>query len=351
MRTATLEEIIKGPELFGPLTTVPVVDLYCGVGGFSTGAEQAGHRVIIAVDSWPAALTWHAANHPDCDHYGYQLPDGRLLARLPAPRTRWHLHGSPPCTLLSRVVMTEQRQSRYDEGLRNIRDYLEIALQAEPASFSMEQVATKKVVRLLDEYKARHPGWMDYRIVRMHEYGVPQTRRRIIAGSPWLIDRMGSKRNKTALVRAKDVCPTMPANAAGLCGQSHNKGGRWRQATPAFQTPIKKIPLTRRAKKGGLSVPAPTVLCTNRHTWADKDGRTIRCLTIKEHANLQTFPQSFHFPSQQRLAQRLCGNSVPPAFAKMLLSHYRLPIQRHRFPSAEPPTRPPSPSSVLSSRS
>lgn len=343
MRTATIEEAFGTPTSMGPPTTVPVIDLYCGVGGFSTGAEQAGHAVVVAVDSWPAALTWHAANHPRCAHYGYRLPDPRLLERLPAPDTRWHLHGSPPCTLLSKVDVSIGFTTRNDEGLRNVRDYLDVARAARPASFSMEQVANQKVLKLLDEYKARHPLWLDYVVVKMHEYGVPQTRIRVIAGSPWLVDKLHTARCRTPLVRARDVCSEMPRMAAGLKSQSTSKGNRWQQQTPAFQTPIKKIARENLAKKGGLSVAAPTVLCTNRLAWLDSTGHTIRMLTLREHANLQTFPSTFRFPDDGSLAQRLCGNSVPPQFAKLLLSDYRLPLDRHNFPEAVLPARPHSP--------
>ena len=35
---------------------VAVIDLFCGMGGFSQGAIDGGATVIIAVDSWDAAI-------------------------------------------------------------------------------------------------------------------------------------------------------------------------------------------------------------------------------------------------------------------------------------------------------
>ena len=41
-----------------------VVDLFCGIGGFSTGATRAGARVALAVDANPEALRVHHVRHP-----------------------------------------------------------------------------------------------------------------------------------------------------------------------------------------------------------------------------------------------------------------------------------------------
>jgi DNA (cytosine-5)-methyltransferase 1 len=46
-----------------------MVDLYCGAGGTSTGAQQSGVcKVVAAVNHDPLAIESHAANHPDILH-------------------------------------------------------------------------------------------------------------------------------------------------------------------------------------------------------------------------------------------------------------------------------------------
>eukprot|EP00966_Prymnesium_polylepis_P232684 5381564-Prymnesium_polylepis.1 len=69
-----------------------VVDLFCGIGGFSEGARQAGHTVILAIDADEQALQTHKVNHPDCETVLTTLPDGLP----PLPRDA-HWHASPPC--------------------------------------------------------------------------------------------------------------------------------------------------------------------------------------------------------------------------------------------------------------
>ena len=235
---------------------------------------------------------------------------------------------------------------RWDEGLDNIRYYLDLVLSAEPASWTMEQVDNGVVVKLLDEYVHKYPDTVAYEVVKMEEYGVPQGRKRLIAGSPWIIRRLCDKRGTIPRKRARDACSTIPPDAVGIKGQRQNKGSGWKsivKRTPGFQKPCKKIAMVDRIQQGGLNAPAPTVVCSNSLMWARRDGFTIRCLTPREHADYQTFPTDYKFPDTNRLYQTFVGNSVPPAFAKVLMSDYRLPLERHLFPDPDFPPRPPSP--------
>ena len=42
---------------------IVVVDLFCGMGGFTQGAIDAGAEVILSVDAWDEACEVHRANH------------------------------------------------------------------------------------------------------------------------------------------------------------------------------------------------------------------------------------------------------------------------------------------------
>jgi DNA (cytosine-5)-methyltransferase 1 len=53
--------------------TLYIIDLFCGAGGFSFGASQAGAKVAIAVDSWDKALQVHQDNHPKTVHLNMEL--------------------------------------------------------------------------------------------------------------------------------------------------------------------------------------------------------------------------------------------------------------------------------------
>lgn len=44
------------------------IDLFAGLGGWSTGARNAGVDVLWAANHWPVAVEWHSANHPEAIH-------------------------------------------------------------------------------------------------------------------------------------------------------------------------------------------------------------------------------------------------------------------------------------------
>ena len=88
-------------------SAVLLVDLFCGLCGFTTGAAAAGMRPTLAIDTDAHALHYHRINHPTAKHAQLRLgpqSDDRLAelirAHVPAGRA-WHLHGSPPCQLFS----------------------------------------------------------------------------------------------------------------------------------------------------------------------------------------------------------------------------------------------------------
>ena len=53
------------------------IDLFAGLGGWSTGARAAGVQVLWAANHWPVAVEWHSANHPETQHVCQDLHQAR----------------------------------------------------------------------------------------------------------------------------------------------------------------------------------------------------------------------------------------------------------------------------------
>lgn len=82
----------------------PVLDLFCGVGGFSTGFEMTGEfQVVGGVDLLGDRLDTFCANHDAANGYGgdiRSLSIDRLLSTAPQP---YVVVGGPPCQGFSSI--------------------------------------------------------------------------------------------------------------------------------------------------------------------------------------------------------------------------------------------------------
>jgi DNA (cytosine-5)-methyltransferase 1 len=74
-------------------STLSVTDLFCGCGGSSTGAVNAGMEVNLALNHWEKAIETHSKNHPDAAHDCVNVAATRP-DRYPKTRILW---ASPAC--------------------------------------------------------------------------------------------------------------------------------------------------------------------------------------------------------------------------------------------------------------
>jgi hypothetical protein len=100
-------------RLFGPhdrhgiRQILLICDLFCGAGGFTTGALRAIRElgleaVMAAVNHWPVAIATHRLNHPEVRHY---IEDVRAANPVDIVPERYLdvLLCSPSCVFFSRA--------------------------------------------------------------------------------------------------------------------------------------------------------------------------------------------------------------------------------------------------------
>lgn len=287
-------------------------DLFCGAGGFSCGARAAGCRVAFACDSDEKAIRVHAINHPEAVHMTETLP-----CEIPFPRDgrRFHVHGSPPCQRFSRASAgtgNTDASVRYAELL--VEWYIDNALASRATSWSMEQVAAANVLKILERKRAQNRGRLDYEVFDFSMLGVPQTRRRVIAGTPRLI----SKLRRQTMVKRKNKISDFIVDCRG----THIRNAKnWieKRTTPDGTNIYTKagwgdctIPIDR---------PSPTILAKRALTWVSKSYNEVShsVLLPCESSALQTFPPSYKFPESRAKALQLIGNAVPPFVAELMM--------------------------------
>ena len=76
-----------------------LTDLFCGAGGASIGAEQAGLQLMLGVNHWERAIATHASNFPKAAHDCRNISDTHP-SRYGSTHLLW---ASPECTTLSQA--------------------------------------------------------------------------------------------------------------------------------------------------------------------------------------------------------------------------------------------------------
>ena len=56
---------------------IRALDLFCGAGGSSWGAREAGVEIVAAFDLWPLAGEAHDANFPEAEFISGRLEEQR----------------------------------------------------------------------------------------------------------------------------------------------------------------------------------------------------------------------------------------------------------------------------------
>ena len=308
-----------------------VVDLFAGIGGFSCGAAQAGHIPVLAIDSNAELLQCHAANHTNCRHIAMELgPETEdfliqtIQEMIPDP-SKLHLHGSPPCTMLSKMqgprrsMHNGELEKDHDVGMSTVTWFLRLVIRMRPASWTFEQISTHDVFGALALMQECFPTLVDvYKRLRMNDFGVPQERTRCIAGSPHLIQRL--KTDATLL----EPAPSIEETLAPPAGAAYVKSSWGRFPDPAHTVDNGDGTFTNNKIFSGCYRPldriAPTCLAGNPMTWTKSDYTGIRRFSVREHATLQTFPESFTFMKLSVPSILGIGNAFPPKMVKKIMA-------------------------------
>ena len=292
------------------------VDLFCGAGGASAGAAAAGLSVVLAVDAWDKAIACHALNHPDATHMCMTLPPKDPLP-LPPDGSRWHLHGSPPCTIVSKANQLRDPQRRKD-AVALIKWFIDFALESSCTTWSLEQVASPIVMELIESYKnidAPHRAKIDYEVFNFVNLGVPQPRRRLIAGSATVVARL--RRAPRVHRSVRDVI-TKPRGT-----HVRNQVRRANNESPKI-VDGKRVYTYKWCVDDDyckpISGPAHVVVAAYKLRWARPGtGTKFKLFNTRESAALQCFPENYKFPKESSLSIKLIGNALPPTIMQQML--------------------------------
>tara|TARA_R100000963_G_scaffold2090_1_gene1723 strand:- start:38 stop:928 length:891 start_codon:yes stop_codon:yes gene_type:complete len=284
---------------------VAFLDLFCGMGGFTVGAVNAGATCIMSVDNWNEACAVHRTNHPEIPVTQMELghPDHwRFFKRMVDDyRSRGyhiHIHGSPPCQALSNASTRSA-----EEGMPLVLWYLDLVKKCEPDSWSMENVVP---------VRKKLPEGTPSVVLNSADFGVPQTRRRCYAGEGWAACPSHTKEEWVSVIEALphlegDLMDSGRASAK-TTGVNPATGKKEGGSGPLFRE---------------LSDPSYTVMSNPRDVMMETAEKPvkIRSLTLPETLVLQGFNPDYDLSAARTMKSRwtMVGNAVPPPVAEAVI--------------------------------
>lgn len=160
-----------------------VVDLFCGAGGLSEGMRMAGCQVIGGVDCDPDAMATFALNFPDALAVTGDIRNDAVFSKVArAAGEADVLVGGPPCQAFSQVrnhsrIIDDPRNGLYREFVRAIERFRPLGFVMENVP-GMDQMGVRSQV--LTDLSLRGRYVVQSRVVDAVDFGVPQTRKRIV---------------------------------------------------------------------------------------------------------------------------------------------------------------------------
>lgn len=338
-----------------------VADLFAGVGGLSLGFEQAGFDVAFAVEFDKDIAAAYEKNHVGTIVYNTdicKLDPHKLMNRHGKIDV---VVGGPPCQGFSQKG---KRLSVKDDRNFLFRQYVRFVEALRPKFFVIENVPNivttangyfkNEIIREFSEL-----GYaVNADVFDVSDYGVPQQRRRAV-----FIGELGRNNVHFPIPHGKrvtvyDAISDMPplesgegaeiagyrtpaANAyqrmmrSGSCGVVRNH-----QATAHSQIALTRMRMIPKGMGKEVLPPEHRTKSIYSGTWCrllegdvaatittrfdtPSSGRFThptqnRCITVREAARLQSFPDSFVFYGTKTSQMKQVGNAVPPLFANAI---------------------------------
>ena len=319
------------------------IDLFAGAGGLTQGLRSAGYHVVAAVEKDELAARTFRLNHAgvkvwNCDIRAITGP--KLLRAHGIARGSLDLLAAcPPCQGFSSMRTRNGSRSSFDVQNELILDVLRLVRSIRPVSVMLENVPALAQDRRFTHFvdSLRSAGYCTtYAVLNTANYGVPQSRRRLILLASRAIQPQFAKPSRTSvtvrqaighLSNNKDsrdplhrIVGKHSARIAELIRNIPRNGGSRTDLEPSFQLPCHErsdgfFDVYGRMAWNSVS-PTVTGGCINPSKGRFLHPSKNRAITLREAALLQSFPARYRFSLEggRYAAALMIGNALPPQF-------------------------------------
>lgn len=303
------------------------IDLFSGAGGLSLGFVQAGYKKLISNEIDPDASATIRKNFPNSVHFDKPIEEisEKDLRVAIQDRVVHVVIGGPPCqgfSVAGRRDPKDPRNKLFYEFVRIVRFTKPwfVVLENVPGILTISGGSVSKAI--IEEFEDLGYRGMSVRILEAAKFGVPQLRTRAIfvgnrfgLSNPYpnnILDKKNYVPIEIAISDLKNL-PRMP-----------EINHEWTQHSKSYEKRLAKVPpgsslypTYRDAfKRQYLGVPCMTI--KENHGGTHVHPELNRCISAREMARLQTFPDDFIFSGTMKRAMWQIGNAVPPLLAKQI---------------------------------
>jgi len=305
------------------------IDLYSGIGGWTMGMKLSGINNLASFEWWKEANQTHnfnfGTNHKEVDIRKINVTDLKFDQKID------FIVGSPPCTQFS--YANRGGNGDINDGLIDIAKFLEIIAYLKPKYWAMENVprVAKILEKELQPDGALHKFQSLVQIIQVvdsAQYGVPQNRKRMIAGN-FPVKLFESYKENIKQVTFGEVLEALKKDTvydpnygysiarnkitelkheANLTPQEE----RINRDSKTFHPVYNKMSFPDKLDRPSRTV---TATCTrvSRESIIVKSKTGFRRLTVREKGVIQGFPITYQFYGKTLNSKfKMVGNAVPP---------------------------------------
>lgn len=294
---------------------IRTVALFAGCGGLDLGFEKAGFDIIWANDNNKKVKETYERNHPNTeliiksivDINPEEIPDCDVII------------GGPPCQSWSAAGSGKGKE---DSRGQLFYDYIKLIKAKRPKAFVAENVKGILSKRHLESFneildlfdKAGYK--VTYKLLNAKNYGVPQDRERVfIVGT---LKELNLKYNfpiethtEGNYITLREAIGDLEQNPGELYEgsfssmfMSRNRKRNWDEVGFTVQA-------SGRQAQIHPSSPDMLVVGKDKRIFDPESDRSIRRMSVRECARIQTFPDDFEFLSTVNENYKMIGNAVP----------------------------------------